>query len=343
MLNLNLNTTARLFGGAITPPVPGPTADFTASTVTPATGASVNFTDTSEGTPTAWSWTFEGGTPSGSTGQNPSVSWGSTGCFDVSLTASNINGSNTCTKTDYICVQAVIPPVETLFTSNGTWSCCPGAVCVEVIAVGAGGGGGDGSAATITNGETNTGGGGGGAAGVTICTLTSGFGTSQSIVIGTSARATNGGASCFGSLVIANGGNAGNNGSKFATTGTTDGGNGGVGITCTGGKGGNSVAIASNNSGCPGAAYAAGGGGAISWRNGNNYPFSSGGAGASSISVCGLTIGPGGDGGNCRTNGSSGSNYGAGGGGGGAGANQTGAAGIGAAGSNGVIKVIQYF
>jgi len=91
---------------SVTPPA-APVADFTASTTSPSVGGSVTFTDTSTNNPTSWSWTFEGGTPSTSTAQNPTVTYNTEGAFNVSLTATNAQGNDTETITDYIDVSAV--------------------------------------------------------------------------------------------------------------------------------------------------------------------------------------------------------------------------------------------
>ena len=48
-------------------------ADFTPSATRIKVGETVTFTDDSVGTPTSWSWEFEGGTPATSTEQNPTV------------------------------------------------------------------------------------------------------------------------------------------------------------------------------------------------------------------------------------------------------------------------------
>jgi PKD repeat protein len=79
-----------------TSPSGPPTANFTFSPSTPVTGQAVQFTDTSTGSPTSWSWNFgDGGT---SMVQNPTHTFGS-GTYQVSLTASNAGGSNTKTQT----------------------------------------------------------------------------------------------------------------------------------------------------------------------------------------------------------------------------------------------------
>ncbi len=83
-----------------------PVASFTANTTTVCAGQSVQFTSTSTGAPTTYSWTFTGGTPATSTAQNPTVTYASAGTYTVALTVSNANGSNTATQTSYITVTA---------------------------------------------------------------------------------------------------------------------------------------------------------------------------------------------------------------------------------------------
>ncbi|HNM26992.1 MAG TPA: PKD domain-containing protein, partial [Saprospiraceae bacterium] len=58
----------------------------------------VQFTDQSAGDPTSWHWTFEGGSPSISNDQNPSVTFPAPGTFTVTLTASNAFGSNSASN-----------------------------------------------------------------------------------------------------------------------------------------------------------------------------------------------------------------------------------------------------
>jgi PKD repeat protein len=67
-------------------------------------GKTISFTDSSSNNPTSWSWSFPGGTPSSSTLQNPTIVYNTPGVYDVTLTATNANGSYTETKTAYISV-----------------------------------------------------------------------------------------------------------------------------------------------------------------------------------------------------------------------------------------------
>ena len=79
-------------------------ADFSANKTENCEGSLVNFTDLSGGLPSGWSWTFQGGTPSSSTEQNPSnIAYSVPGTYDVTLTVSKQGQSpNTKTRTGYI-------------------------------------------------------------------------------------------------------------------------------------------------------------------------------------------------------------------------------------------------
>ncbi len=88
-------------------PTEPPVASFTASTTALCVGQSVTFTDTSTNIPFVWSWTITGATPSTSTDQNPSFVFNTAGTYTVVFTATNYNGSDTATFTDYITVTAV--------------------------------------------------------------------------------------------------------------------------------------------------------------------------------------------------------------------------------------------
>ncbi|MDD3859092.1 MAG: T9SS type A sorting domain-containing protein [Bacteroidales bacterium] len=89
----------------VVPQIDPPVAAFTASATTAETGVDISFTDLSTNSPTAWAWTFEGGTPPTSSDQNPTVQWSVEGVYDVSLTAINDGGENTMTMTDYITID----------------------------------------------------------------------------------------------------------------------------------------------------------------------------------------------------------------------------------------------
>ena len=85
-----------------------PTAVFSGTPLTGEGPLNVQFTDASTGTPATWAWTFgDGGT---STLQNPSHTF-NPGTWSVSLTVTNLQGTNTLTKTGY--VTASIPAAAT--------------------------------------------------------------------------------------------------------------------------------------------------------------------------------------------------------------------------------------
>ncbi len=115
--DINLN-----FSGAV------PVADFTASATTVCAGSTITYTDLTTNSPTQWSWSFPGGTPSTSTSQNPTVVYNTAGTYNAVLTATNGSGSNTMTKTSYITVNAL---PSTVAAANPS-SICPGSSAILV-------------------------------------------------------------------------------------------------------------------------------------------------------------------------------------------------------------------
>ncbi len=85
-----------------------PLANFTADKTIVCPGMSVSFSDKSTFAPTAWNWTFPGGTPGSSIQQNPTISYSAPGTYSVTLTCSNGNGNNSLTKTVYITVSPIV-------------------------------------------------------------------------------------------------------------------------------------------------------------------------------------------------------------------------------------------
>ncbi|MBX9853097.1 MAG: PKD domain-containing protein [Cytophagaceae bacterium] len=93
-----------------------PVANFSGTPLTACSAPlSVNFTDLSSNAPTSWSWSFPGATPNTSTLQNPTnIVYNSPGTYNVTLTATNANGSDPEVKTGYITVGGSnIPLTET--------------------------------------------------------------------------------------------------------------------------------------------------------------------------------------------------------------------------------------
>lgn len=95
-------------------------ANFTADNLTPTAGDTVNYTDTSTGAASSWSWSFPGGTPSTSSLQNPSIVYNTAGIYDAELTASNLSTSDTELKTNYINVASGLDPdAQAFITAAG--------------------------------------------------------------------------------------------------------------------------------------------------------------------------------------------------------------------------------
>ena len=97
-----------------------PVANFSANVLTGCAPLVVNFTNSSTGNPTSYSWSLGNGATS--TLQNPSTTYTLPGTYTVTLTVTNANGSNTKTITNYITVN---PNPTVSFTANNL-SGCPG-------------------------------------------------------------------------------------------------------------------------------------------------------------------------------------------------------------------------
>ena len=100
-----------------------PVADFMSNTKTPANNVAVQFTDASSNIPTSWSWSFSPTTvnyvnSTTSSSQNPEVEFTATGTYQVSLTATNANGSDSETKVGYITVSDAPTDYCDAYTAN---------------------------------------------------------------------------------------------------------------------------------------------------------------------------------------------------------------------------------
>ncbi|TYA60135.1 T9SS sorting signal type C domain-containing protein [Formosa maritima] len=84
-----------------------PTACFNISSIEGCVDSDFILTDNSDYNPTSWNWSITPETynfinATSATSQNPEVSFTDSGTYTVELTATNVNGSNTTTKVDYI-------------------------------------------------------------------------------------------------------------------------------------------------------------------------------------------------------------------------------------------------
>lgn len=95
---------------------PAPVPQFALSTSTICAGDTVRFIDQSEGQPTRWVWSFPGGTPASDTLRRAYVRYEQPGRYQVTLTVSNANGSETLTRQGVVEVKA--PPQLSLTASD---------------------------------------------------------------------------------------------------------------------------------------------------------------------------------------------------------------------------------
>ncbi len=79
-------------------------ADFSSDFNSTYEGGAINFTDKSLGSATSWSWTFEGGSPSVSSDQNPVVTYSTAGRYTVKLVVANEFKSSEKEITKYVLV-----------------------------------------------------------------------------------------------------------------------------------------------------------------------------------------------------------------------------------------------
>jgi len=101
-----------------------PVAAFSASPTSGNSPLNVTFTDSSTGSPTAWSWSFGDGTSS--TSQNPVHTYSAAGNYTVALTVTNAAGNNTTTKSNYITVTGTSSTMPVAgFSSNVTSGSAP--------------------------------------------------------------------------------------------------------------------------------------------------------------------------------------------------------------------------
>jgi len=101
-----------------------PTANFSANVTSGCAPLTVQFTDTSTGSPTTWSWNFTGGNPSSANTTGPhTVTYNSVGTYNVTLTVGNACGSNSTTRTNYITVGGGAPVAA--FNATPTSGCAP--------------------------------------------------------------------------------------------------------------------------------------------------------------------------------------------------------------------------
>jgi len=80
-------------------------SNFTCDSPLVPIGATVHFTDQSAGNPESWAWVFEGGIPSISSDQNPTVTYTEPGEFTVKLTVTRTGSTDSLIREAYIQVK----------------------------------------------------------------------------------------------------------------------------------------------------------------------------------------------------------------------------------------------
>jgi gliding motility-associated-like protein len=131
IFNLNINNCTN----------PLPVANFSASPTSICVGACVNFTDMSTsstaGGITTWAWTFTGAVTTSSSVQNPTnICYSAAGTYQVVLTVTDANGTDTETKIGYITVSTCTPPTVG-FTISDTTICAGSCITFTNNSVGA--------------------------------------------------------------------------------------------------------------------------------------------------------------------------------------------------------------
>lgn len=109
-----------IFGNSTVAPVANFAAPQTVCAQRP-----LQFSDQSYGSPTNYTWTFNGGTPATSTQRNPSITYQNSGTYAVKLKISNAVGADSIEKLAYITVDVASQVSINLSAANSTPH-CPG-------------------------------------------------------------------------------------------------------------------------------------------------------------------------------------------------------------------------
>ncbi len=108
----------------LTPCASPPTAGFTGTPLNSCTAPlTVTFTDQTFGATTSWAWDIDNNGTTDYVTQSPSHTYLTAGTYSVRLIASNVNGSDTITKLNYITVGSVVPSVTAAVTTGSNTIC----------------------------------------------------------------------------------------------------------------------------------------------------------------------------------------------------------------------------
>jgi len=108
--------------GPVIPIGPAPTANFSSTPSTICEGECIDFADLSTDSPTSWSWTFVGGSPSSSITQDQTVCYTAPGVYTVDLSATNANGTGTITQS----ITVNVLPTATIAQDGNLLIATPG-------------------------------------------------------------------------------------------------------------------------------------------------------------------------------------------------------------------------
>ena len=98
-----------------------PVGEFSSDITSGTAPLTVKFTDQSANYPTSWAWDFNNDGIIDSTQQNPTFTYTTPGTYTVTLNATNLAGSNSIVKTDYITVSYPAPVADfSAGTTNGS-------------------------------------------------------------------------------------------------------------------------------------------------------------------------------------------------------------------------------
>ena len=97
-----------------------PLAAFQVSEAQGCAPFTVQYSDTSSGSPASWSWSFPGGTPASSTQQNPTVTYNTPGTYNATLTVTNSVGSDSFTQNSVVTVEEGATPDFTFNITGNT-------------------------------------------------------------------------------------------------------------------------------------------------------------------------------------------------------------------------------
>lgn len=97
----------------------------------------INFMDQSYGSPSAYEWTFTGGTPAASTIKNPSIAYALAGTYAVKLKVTNALGTDSITKTSYVTIDPA-DSVSAILTASAMPICASDSLKVSAATLNAG-------------------------------------------------------------------------------------------------------------------------------------------------------------------------------------------------------------